>query len=217
VRRLFAVLLIAVLVAVAAALAPAMWTRSASAGYLYTESSAPTADVAIVFGAQVAPGGQRPMPFLAGRLDTGADLLNRGKARALLISGDGAGSSGDEVRVMRDYLAAQGVPDGRVVSDPHGRDTYDTCRRAREVYGVTRALLVSQSLHLHRAVTLCRAQGIDAYGVAARCDGCRKRTLLLNRARELATGPKAVLDIVRDRAAAVQSPPDTSLRDAVRA
>jgi vancomycin permeability regulator SanA len=195
------------LVGAALALAPAMWTRWSAAGHLYTAASAPSTEVAIVFGAQVAPGGQRPMPFLAGRLDTAADLLNRGRARALLISGDGTGSSGDEVRVMREYLAGQGVDATRVVSDPYGRDTYDTCRRAREVYGVTRALLVSQSLHLPRAVTLCRTVGIEAYGVAARCDGCRKRTLLLNRARELATGPKAVLDVARDRAPAVRSAP----------
>jgi len=198
-RRLLAV----VLAGLAILLAPAMWTRAEAAGHLYTEASAPSAEVAIVFGAQVAPGGQRPMPFLAGRLDTGADLLNRGKARTLLISGDDAGASGHEVQVMRDYLAAQGVAADSVVSDPYGRDTYDTCRRAREVYGIKKALLVSQSLHLPRAVTLCRTLGIEAYGVAARCDGCRKRTLLINRARELAAGPKAVLDVTRGRAPAV--------------
>jgi vancomycin permeability regulator SanA len=215
-RRLVRGALVVLLAGLAVGLPPQMWTRMASAGHIYAIDAAPSADVVIVFGAQVAPGGQRPMPFLAGRLDTGAELLDRGKARAMLISGDSSGSSGDEVWVMRDYLVARGVDMRRVVSDPHGLDTYDTCRRAREVYGVTRALLVSQSLHLPRAVTLCRIHGIDAFGVSARCDGCRTRTLLLNRAREVATGPKAALDALRDRAPAVRSAPDTALLDAAR-
>jgi vancomycin permeability regulator SanA len=93
------------------------------------------------------------MPFLRGRLDVAAELITTGKVRALLISGDAGGGSGDEVRVMREYLARKGVDPARMVVDPYGLDTYDTCRRAHDVYGVRKALLVSQELHLHRAVT----------------------------------------------------------------
>jgi vancomycin permeability regulator SanA len=75
------------------------------------------------------------------------------------------------------------------------------------VYGVRRALLVSQRFHLPRAVTLCRSMGIDADGVAARCDGCLDTTLAKNRAREMPAAWKAVLDRVRNRPPAVASPP----------
>lgn len=211
-RRGAALLLLGVLVLAA----PTVWTYTVSAGHVYTVDAAPEAPVAIVFGAQLAPGGAQPKSFLAGRLATAAQLLHAGKVRALLVSGDANGSSGNEVAVMGRYLADLGVPPQRIVADPYGLDSYDTCRRAHDVYGVTRALLVSQRLHLPRAVTLCRTAGIDADGVAARCDTCREITLAGNAAREVLADFKAVYDVVSGRPPAVSSPPDPALTQAVR-
>jgi len=216
-RRRFRQLLCVVAVFSVLVLLPTVWVRIGSAGRISTVAGAPSADVAIVFGAQVAAGGDEPMPFLRGRLDTAAQLITTGKVRALLISGDAHGGSGNEVRVMRAYLVGLGVDPGQLVVDQFGLDTYDTCRRAHDVYGVTRALLVSQDLHLHRAVTLCRRLGIDAYGVPARCDGCRLVTIWYNTARDVAAGPKAAWEAFRRRPPAVQSPPDPALRQAVAA
>ncbi len=195
---------------------PTAWTYTVSAGHVYTVDNAPDAPVAIVFGAQLSPGSTRPKPFLAGRLTTAAELLRAGKVRALLVSGDANGSSGDEIAAMTRYLLELGVPAPRIVADRHGVDSYDTCRRAHEVYGVTRALLVSQRLHLPRAVTLCRARGIDADGVAARCDSCRNVTLAVNTGREVLAGFKAVYDVVSGRPPAVSSPPDPALIEAAQ-
>ncbi|MEU0555291.1 ElyC/SanA/YdcF family protein [Dactylosporangium sp. NPDC006015] len=215
-RILLRVVLTGTVAATVLVLSPTVWVRAASLGRIGPASTAPEADVAIVFGAQVAPGGQEPMPFLKGRLDVAAQLLTSGKVKALLISGDAQGGSGDEVRVMRDYLAGKGVDPARMVVDPHGLDTYDTCRRARDVYGVTKAILVSQELHLHRAVTLCRRLGVDAYGVPALCEGCQQVTIWYNTARDVAAGPKAAWEALRHRQAAVVSPPDPSLLQAMR-
>jgi vancomycin permeability regulator SanA len=196
--------------------APVVWVQVASAGHRHEEAGAPDAPVVIVFGAELAPGGTRPKPFLAGRLDVAAELYGDGKAKAVLISGDAAGASGDEVAAMTVYLVAHGVPAERIVADGHGLDTYDTCARARQTYGITRALLVSQSFHLPRAVTLCRSLGVDADGVAAKCESCREITLWKNSARELFAYPKAAADVARDRPPAVESPPDESVTTAVR-
>lgn len=214
-RRLAARTVVAAALGATMVLAPTAWIRMSSAGRIVTVADAPGSEVAIVFGAQVAPGGTQPMPFLKGRLDVGAELLRTGKVKALLISGDAHGGSGDEVRVMQDYLVGQGVDPSRVVVDPYGLDTYDTCRRAHDVYGVRRALLVSQELHLHRAVTLCRELGVDGVGVPARCDGCRQVTIWYNTARDVAAGPKALWEVLRHRPPAVQSPPDPRLERAV--
>jgi vancomycin permeability regulator SanA len=138
-----------------------------------------------------------------------------GRVKALLVSGDAHGGSGDEVAVMRDYLISHGVDPARVATDPYGLDTYDTCRRAYEVYGVRRALVVTQALHLPRAVTLCRTVGIVADGVYASCAGCLNVTLAYNTTREWLAGPKAVWDAARGRRPAVVSPPDHSLARAV--
>lgn len=195
---------------------PVAWVVAASSGHRHSVRNAPSAPVVIVFGAELATGGQRPKPFLAGRLDVAAELVRNGKARAVLVSGDAGGGSGDEVAVMTRYLVELGVAERRIVTDPHGLDSHDTCARAAGVYGVRRALLVSQSFHLPRAVTLCRHFGIDADGVAARCTSCRKVTLRKNTLREVGADAKAVLEVVRGRPPAVESRPDPALTEALR-
>ena len=116
---------------------------------------------------------------------------------------------------MARYLTGLGVDPRRIVADPHGLDTYDTCVRARDVYGVTRALVVTQSYHLSRAVALCRHVGVEAEGVAARCDGCATTLLLGKAVRDYFACVKAAWDAVRNRPPAVTSPPDPAVRDAL--
>ncbi|NJC85518.1 DUF218 domain-containing protein [Planosporangium mesophilum] len=186
--------------------APTAWLLLTSAGHVHDRGDDTNATVVVVFGAQLAPGGTQPMPFLRGRLDTATDLFRAGRAKAVLVSGDAHGGSGDEVAVMTRYLVQHGVPERRIVADGYGLDSYDTCRRARDVYGVRRALLVSQAFHLPRAVSLCRGMGIDADGVAARCEGCRTRTLAYNAVREIPAAWKALYDRVSNRPPATSSP-----------
>jgi vancomycin permeability regulator SanA len=193
-------LLILVAVGTVLAAAPFAWTRIVAGGHVFDVADAPSADVVIVFGAQVAPGGTRPMPFLAGRLRTGADLVRAGKARVIMVSGDASGGSGNETAVMRDFLTGGlGVDPATITVDPYGLDTYDTCARAVSVYGVRRALLVTQSYHLSRAVALCRHLGMDADGVRADCSDCTTGKLVLNTARDFLACSKAALDVISGR------------------
>jgi vancomycin permeability regulator SanA len=212
VKVVAAVLMLGVL-AVAGASA---WTRIESIGHIHSPDDAPRAPVVIVFGAQLAPGGTQPMPFLAGRLDVAAQLVTSGRAKVVVVSGDARGKSGNEIQAMTAYLVARGVPARRIVPDPYGLDSYDTCARARNVYGLRRALLVTQSYHLPRSVTLCRRLGVEAEGVEARCDGCRKRTLALNTAREFLATIKAVQDAVGKPPPRVNSRPDPAVTNALR-
>jgi vancomycin permeability regulator SanA len=215
--RLKRLVLAAVLLLAAVFVAPTVWLRLASAGHVEDgPGSAARAPVVIVFGAQLEAGGTAPKLFLRGRLDTAIDLVRAGKAKAVLVSGDAHGDSGDETAVMSRYLADHGVPAHRIVADGAGLDSYDTCKRAHDVYGVRRALLVSQKFHLPRAVALCRGLGVDADGVAARCDGCLTSTLAKNRVREVPAAWKALFDRVSGRAPAVTSPRDGQLDAALR-
>lgn len=143
---------------------PALWTRFMARDRVLTAAQAPARDVAIIFGAEMYASG-RPSPYLKARLDLGAQLFAQGKAKVLIVSGDNDPAHHRESTNMKRYLVAQGVPESAVVEDEFGLDTYDTCVRAREVFGVTEALLVSQRYHLHRAVATCRAVGVDAVGV----------------------------------------------------
>ncbi|MET8040696.1 ElyC/SanA/YdcF family protein [Micromonospora sp. NPDC005215] len=195
---------------------PWLWTTIAARDHVYDEADAPTADVVIVLGTAVAADRQRPSDRLAGRLETAAELVTSGRAKVVLVSGDGGGTSGDEPAVMTAYLTGLGVDARRVVADPFGLDTYDSCARAREVYGVQRALIVTQSFHLPRAVTLCRQLGLDVDGVTARCDGCGRLMFVEKSIREYFASGKAAWDTVRGRPPAIHSPASPAVQDALR-
>ncbi|MEV0213434.1 ElyC/SanA/YdcF family protein [Micromonospora sp. NPDC050695] len=194
---------------------PWLWTTISARGHLYAEADAPSADVVIVLGTAVAADRRRPGERLAGRLETAAALVTGGRAKVVLVSGDGGGTSGDETAVMTSYLTELGVDPRRVVADPSGLDTYDSCARARQVYGVERALIVTQSYHLSRAVTLCRHLGLDVDGVAARCPGCGRALLVEKSVRDYFASGKAAWDAGRGRAPQVRSPADPAVRDAL--
>ncbi|MGC5285801.1 SanA/YdcF family protein [Micromonospora sp. DT231] len=212
-RRRVAVLGVAALML---ASLPWLWTTLAARDHVYAEADAPAADVVIVLGTAVAPDRQRPGERLAGRLETAAELVTSGRAKVVLVSGDGGGTSGDEPAVMTAYLTELGVDARRVVADPFGLDTYDSCARAREVYGVERALIVTQSFHLSRAVTLCRHLGLDVDGVTARCDECGPLLLAEKSVRDYLASGKAAWDMVLGRPPAVRSPEDPAVRNALR-
>lgn len=214
VKRLVAVGVVALLLSSA----PWLWTKISAHGHLYDETDAPAADVVIVLGTAVAADRRQPSPRLAGRLQTAAELVRSGRARVILVSGDGKGASGDEPTVMATYLTEKlGVDPQRIVADPFGLDTYDSCARAREVYGLTRALIVTQSFHLPRAVTLCRHLGLDVDGVVARCPDCPTMLVVGKTVRDYFASAKAVWDAVRRRPPAVRSPKDPGIQDALRA
>ena len=122
--------------------------------------------VAIVFGAGIRADG-RLSPMLADRMDTAIALYNAGKVRKLLVSGDNRFVDYDEPGRMYDYAVARGVPAADVVRDYAGRRTYDTCYRAKAIFGVERALLVTQRFHLPRAIFTCRNLGVDGIGFSA--------------------------------------------------
>ncbi|MEU1078124.1 MULTISPECIES: ElyC/SanA/YdcF family protein [unclassified Streptomyces] len=172
------------------ALSPAAWMFTAADGKIGTVARAPASGVAVVFGAGLWQG--EPSPYLAHRLDAAVELYRAGKVRAVLVTGDNGRPEYDEPDAMRAYLVRHGVPDGRVVSDFAGFDTWDSCVRARKIFGVERAVLVSQGFHIRRAVALCEAAGVDSYGVAV--DAVHDATWYYGSTREVFAAGKAALD-----------------------
>ncbi|MFB4318204.1 vancomycin high temperature exclusion protein [Actinomadura sp. 21ATH] len=142
---------------------PTGWAYADTAAYRKSVRDVPATPVALVLGAGIREG--QPSLFLARRLDLAVELYRRGKIKVVLVSGDNRVVDYDEPTVMRDYLAAKGVPAERVVRDFAGLDTWDSCVRAGKIFGVTRLTVITQEFHLPRAVALCRAAGLDAWGV----------------------------------------------------
>jgi SanA protein len=100
------------------------------------------------------------------------------------MSGDNSYIEYNEPGAMREYALALGVPDEAIVLDYAGRRTYDTCYRAREIFGIKEAILVTQNFHLPRALYVCNFLGIRAYGVPADQRRYTRRSILWWNLRE---------------------------------
>ena len=189
------------------------YVRAQASGYIYPAESVPAAPVALVLGAQVLPDGT-PSPFLAGRLDLAKRLFDAGKVRVILVSGDNMAIEYNEPDAMRDYLIRAGVPADKVVADYAGFDTYDSCVRAKDIFGVSQLVVVTQDYHLPRAVATCRALGLDATGVGD--ESARQYTTAWRSGyvRDQVACVKTVIDLVTRRVP-VLGPRETSVEHAL--
>ncbi len=173
---------------------PRAVTSLYSLNRIYQEKDAPSARLAIVFGAGLRRDGT-PTPILRDRVETAADLYFRGKVEKILMSGDNRFEYYNEPESMRQYALALGVPDAAIALDYAGRRTYDTCYRAKAIFGVREALLVTQKFHLPRALFLCNSLGLKSYGVEANNNRYRKISLLIWNIREQIATVGAFIDI----------------------
>ncbi len=124
------------------------------------------AQTAIVLGAGVYAGGALSA-VLRDRVDCGIELYKLGKVDTLLMSGDHGYKDYDEVNAMREYAVQHGVPNEKIFMDHAGFNTYDSMARARQVFEVDSAVVVTNRFHLARAIFLARHAGIKAQGVVA--------------------------------------------------
>jgi SanA protein len=133
---------------------------------IYAPQSVPPQPVAIVFGAGLRRDGT-PTTVLADRVETAVRLYQQGSASRLLMSGSPVAGRSSEAEAMASLALRLGVPREALLLDQGGSRTYDTCERARRLFGLDRAILVTQRFHLPRALATCEALGIQAVGVAA--------------------------------------------------
>jgi len=167
--RLVRVIRAAGLCAVLALGLPALlrwWTDAHYKSRIYEAADVPPRKVAIVFGAGVWPGGQLSA-VLEDRMNTAVKLYETGEVEKLLLTGDNSTLQYNEPGHMRQYALENGMPDEDLVLDYAGRRTYDSCYRAKHIFCVDEAILVTQAYHIDRALFTANGLGIDALGVAA--------------------------------------------------
>lgn len=143
------------------------WMERRYSAHIYEEIAAvPSRPVALVLGAGLWPDGSLT-PVLADRVATAADLYRAGRVEKLLCSGDNRWVDYNEPAAMKAYALRLGVPEEDIVLDYAGRRTYDSCYRARAIFGVERAVVVTQRFHTARSLYTCDALGLDVVAVTA--------------------------------------------------
>jgi SanA protein len=186
---------------------PRLITAVHALGRVYQVEDAPTRRVAIVFGAGLWRDGS-PTPVLRDRVATAAELYFAGKVEKLLMSGDNSYVEYNEPQAMKDYALELGVPEEDIVLDYAGRRTYDTCYRARDIFGINSAILVTQDFHLPRALFLCNTLGVQAVGVSADMRTYRQRSQFYWNLREVPATVVAVWDVYITRPLPILGKPE---------
>jgi len=169
-------------------------TGLAARGRIYSASEVPAHRLAIVFGAGLWRNGT-PTPVLVDRVTAAANLYFAGKVEKMLFSGDNRFVEYNEPEAMRQLALKLGVPSEAIVRDYAGRRTYDTCYRAKAIFGVEQAILVTQAFHMPRALYLCNHLGVESIGVTSDLRTYPKSSVLYWNVRELLASAAALWDI----------------------
>jgi len=169
--------------------------RQESIPYLYDDvKTIPQAPTVMILGAALAGNGELSSVF-RDRVDAAILLYKNNKADKILVTGDNGTVTYNEVNPVRTYLLEHGIPEGDIFLDHAGFDTYSSMYRARDIFEIESAIIVSQAFHLPRSVFIARRLGITAYGFSA--DKGRYR--LSNYFREYLANVKAVGDLILQR------------------
>ena len=133
--------------------------------YVFTDiNKLPKVDAIIVLGAKVS--NENLSNVLESRLVAGVNIIYANKAQAILLSGDHGQKDYDEVNSMRKYIFRRNfnIQKEQIFMDHAGFDTYDSMFRAKEIFGIKSAIIVTQDFHINRSIYIARNLGIEAYG-----------------------------------------------------
>lgn len=170
--------------------------KSRTENVIYSSlTDVPKTKVAIIFGAGI--NGDKPSRYLKDRLDAGISLYKNNKVDKILLSGDNGRDEHDELTVMKLYCYKNGVDTNKIYIDYAGFDSYSTMYRAKHIFKVDTAILVSQKYHLNRCVFLGDKLGVKSYGYSA--DRGVYPGYKYYSFREKLSITKSVFDVMRDR------------------
>lgn len=157
-------------------------------------AEAPQAPVALVLGAGLNRDGS-PGVVLRDRVQTASELYFSGKVDKILMSGDNTTEFYNEPGAMKQFALSLGIPEDDIILDFAGRRTYDSCYRAKAIFGLDRLIVVTQAFHLPRALFLCNAISIEADGVPADDANYRLSSYTYWWVREIVASVKAYWDV----------------------
>jgi len=121
-------------------------------------------ETAIVLGAAVI--GEAPSPVFAARLDHAVTLYREGRAARVLVTGGRSPEDRvSEAAAASAYLQARGVPAAAILIEDRSRTTRQNLANARRMLSTSArqpVLIVSDPLHMRRAMAMAAAEGFGA-------------------------------------------------------
>lgn len=142
--------------------------NSKSMGKIFNNKDLPKdADAIIVLGAGVDENGSAS-DILVDRLETALEVYKSNVSSKFLLSGDHGKIGYNEVGAMKDYIMDhENIKEENIFLDHAGFSTYETIYRAKEIFKIKKAIIVTNKYHLPRALYIADKMGIEAYGVNA--------------------------------------------------
>lgn len=139
------------------------------ARFVYADvSQLPEHECALLLGTARIVQGKYLNEYFQSRIEAAAELYRSGKVRRIIVSGDNSRKDYDETTDMKAALVELGIPEKDILMDYAGFRTLDSVLRARNLFGYSKYVIVSQQFHCERAVFLARAHGMEPVGFAAR-------------------------------------------------
>jgi len=170
------------------------YIQKETSNLIYSEiTEIPSAQTGIILGASVYSDGKLS-PILEDRVETAYQLYKLNKIHTFLVSGDHRTDDYDEVNAIKSHLLKKGVPAEDIILDHSGFDTYDSMFRAKAVFGIEDAIVITQKFHLPRSLYIAKNldanySGLEAAPVAYTSSETIKR-------REQLANFKAVWEII---------------------
>ncbi|HEV8368511.1 MAG TPA: YdcF family protein [Pyrinomonadaceae bacterium] len=123
-----------------------------------------SADAAVVLGAAVWSANVSPV--FRERINHAIELYRHGKVRKLIFTG-GQGNSNEptEAAAARAYAQANGIPSQDILVEQKSHTTYENIVYAKQLAdsnNIKKVLLVSDPMHLKRAMTMAMDVGLEA-------------------------------------------------------
>lgn len=160
----------------------------------YKTEDLPAAKTALLLGTSKSLNNGFPNAYFYNRIFAAVELYKTGKIQYIIVSGDNSRKDYNEPEDMQIALMEQGIPKDRIFLDFAGFRTLDSVVRAKEIFGQTKLIIVSQKFHNERAVFLARQNGMEAFGFNA--EDVNKYAGFKTNMREYLAKAKAYWDLI---------------------
>lgn len=136
---------------------------------IYTDiQKVPTNRVGIILGTSSRTASGSPNPYYTHRINATVALYRANKIKFILVSGDNGTIYYNEPDTIKKDLIKAGIPEHVIFLDYAGFRTLDSMVRAKYVFGLTKATVISQKFHNERAIYIAEHKGIQAIGFNAK-------------------------------------------------